>query len=104
MRLVICLQDWLLENDGPPWSGVVRGSPWCRSVQRTTRGRVWKVLSRQSPKVFFILLKDIDPPPSLSSGIHASCIYPRLPTTKHLIGFMESTKDFKLQKPGQPFF
>ena len=29
---------------------------------------------------------------------------PRLPTTINLIGFVESTKDFTLQKPGQPFF
>ena len=29
---------------------------------------------------------------------------PRLPTTINLIGFMESTKDLTLQKPGQPFF
>ena len=28
---------------------------------------------------------------------------PRLPTTINLIGFTESTKDFRLQKPGQPF-
>ena len=30
-------------------------------------------------------------------------IYPRLPTAINLIGFTESTKDFTLQKPGQPF-
>ena len=29
---------------------------------------------------------------------------PRLPTTINLIGFMKSTRDFTLQKPGQPFF
>ena len=29
---------------------------------------------------------------------------PRLPTTITLIGFMKSTRDFTLQKPGQPFF
>ena len=31
-------------------------------------------------------------------------IYPRLPTTITLIGFTESTKDFTLQTPGQPYF
>ena len=31
-------------------------------------------------------------------------MFPRLPTTINLIGFTESTKDFTLQKPGQPFF
>ena len=42
-------------------------------------------------------------PKSWNCNSDRTHIYPRLPG-QPLIGFTESTKDFTLQKPGQPFF